>query len=75
LLASDAADLEALTFQFVMFHQLVSSAVISVPFVQNVLANFIKRLCNVQVQSKKFLCYLRVYLSILVVHLLFRDEM
>ena len=40
------------SFQFVMFYQFVSTAIICVSFVQDILANFIKALADIGVVSK-----------------------
>ena len=63
-------DFEALVFEFVMLHQLIRATIVGVPLVENILANLVKGLCDVQIQSKQFLHDCSVYLGILVVHLL-----
>jgi hypothetical protein len=63
-------DFEALVFELVMLHQLIRTTIVGVPLVKNILANFVKGLCDVQIQSKQFLHDCCIYLSILIVHLL-----
>ena len=58
-----------------MLHQLVSTAVIRVSFVKNVLANFIKGLCDVQVESEKSLNDFRVNYVVFVIKLLLLNKM
>ena len=53
-----------------MLDQLVCTAIIGVPLVQNVLAHFVKRLSDIKVQAEEIVHYLLINYSILVIDLL-----
>jgi len=57
-----------------MLDEFVGPAIISISLVEDVLADLLERLGYVQVEFKKFLHNLLVYLAAFGVHLLFGDE-
>lgn len=68
-------DFKALAFKLIVLHQFISSTIIRISFIQDILTNFFKSFWNVKVKCEKLLYYLSVYLGVFVIHLLFRDEM
>ena len=74
-LSSYGVNIEALTLELVVFHQLIGSTIVSVPLVEDILTDLIKALGNVQVKGKQSLHNLSVYLVVFVVKLLLLDKM
>ena len=71
-------DFETFGLQFIVFHQFICSAIISILLIEDVLTNIIEVFVVFYVHSWKlenFLDYLRVYSCIFGIHLLFGDEM
>ena len=73
-LSSYGVDIKALTLKLVMLHKLIGSAVVSVPLVQDVLADLIEGLRNIQVKGKQSLHNLSVYLVVFIIKLLLLDK-
>lgn len=63
--------LKAFIFNFIMLDQLICATIVSIPFVENVLANFIEGFCNIQIEGEQILDNLFVNLIAFIVHLLF----
>ena len=58
-----------------MPHQLVSATIVGVPLIQNVLTYLVKRFSDVRVLSEDLIDNCSVHLVILVIDLLFINEM
>jgi len=74
-LSSYGVDIEALAFELIMLHELVCTAVVRVALIEDILADLVECLGDVEVECKERLNYLRVDLVVFVVQLLFLDEM
>ena len=74
-LSSYGVNIKALTLELVVFHQLIGSTIVSIPLVEDVLADLIEALGNVQVKGKQSLHNLSVYLVVFVIKLLLLDKM
>ena len=67
--------LEALPLELVVLYEFVRPTVVRIPFVEDILANFVKGLADVRVVAEELLNDLSVDLRILVVQLIFLNEL